>query len=197
MEIKQALALIQKELKADKNQFNSFGNYKYRSCEDILKALKPLLDKTGTILILNDEVVNIGSRYYVKALATLQSVDKETSICSTAYAREEEIKKGMDGSQITGASSSYARKYALNGLFGIDDTKDSDKTNKGLSGASRPLKTPSTSNFDKAKSVIEKTDDAITLGEAMDKIVTSDKYTDEQKEELVKMINTKLGINEN
>jgi len=197
MEIKQALALIQKELKADKNQFNSFGNYKYRSCEDILKALKPLLDKTGTILILNDEVVNIGNRYYVKALATLQSVDKETSICSTAYAREEEIKKGMDGSQITGASSSYARKYALNGLFGIDDTKDSDKTNKGLSGASRPLKTPSTSNFDKAKSVIEKTDDAITLGEAMDKIVTSDKYTDEQKEELVKMINTKLGINEN
>ena len=197
MEIKQAFALIQKELKADKNQFNSFGNYKYRSCEDILKALKPLLDKTGTILILNDEVVNIGSRYYVKALATLQSVDKETSICSTAYAREEEVKKGMDGSQITGASSSYARKYALNGLFGIDDTKDSDKTNKGLSGASRPLKTPSTSNFDKAKSVIEKTNDKMTLEESISKIVTSDKYTDEQKEELVQMIENKIGQNEN
>lgn len=197
MEIKQALALIQKELKADKNQFNSFGNYKYRSCEDILKALKPLLDKTGTILILNDEVVNIGSRYYVKALATLQSVDKETSICSTAYAREEEVKKGMDGSQITGASSSYARKYALNGLFGIDDTKDSDKTNKGLSGASRPLKTPSTSNFDKAKGIISKTDDKNILEDTISKIAVSDKYSDEEKEVLVKMIEDKLSSNEN
>lgn len=197
MEIKQALALIQKELKADKNQFNSFGNYKYRSCEDILKALKPLLDKTGTILILNDEVVNIGSRYYVKALATLQSVDKETSICSTAYAREEEVKKGMDGSQITGASSSYARKYALNGLFGIDDTKDSDKTNKGLSGASRPLKTPSTSNFEKAKGIISKTDDKNILEDTISKIAVSDKYSDEEKEVLVKMIEDKLSSNEN
>jgi len=197
MEIKQALALIQKELKADKNQFNSFGNYKYRSCEDILKALKPLLDKTGTILILNDEVVNIGSRYYVKALATLQSVDKETSICSTAYAREEEVKKGMDGSQITGASSSYARKYALNGLFGIDDTKDSDKTKKGLSGASRPLKTPSTSNFDKAKGIISKTDDKNILEDTISKIAVSDKYSDEEKEVLVKMIEDKLSSNEN
>jgi len=197
MEIKQALAFIQENLKAPKGQFNNFGKYAYRSCEDILTAVKPLLKETKTFLVLNDEVVNIGTRFYVKALATLHSIDTDSEICSTAYAREEEDKKGMDGSQITGASSSYARKYALNGLFGIDDTKDSDKTNKGLSGASRPLKTPSTSNFDKAKSVIEKTDDAITLGEAMDKIVTSDKYTDEQKEELVKMINTKLGINEN
>lgn len=196
MKIREALHLIQQKLKADKTQYNSFGKYSYRSCEDILKAVKKLLEETQTNLILQDEIVNIGDRYYVRATATLETLEGE-SISSTAYAREEQDKKGMDGSQITGASSSYSRKYALNGLFGIDDTKDSDKTNKGLSGANRPLKTPSTSNFDKAKEIIEKTDDAITLGDALDKIITSDKYTDEQKEELVKIINTKLGINEN
>lgn len=196
MKISEALHLIQQKLEAPKRQYNNFGKYKYRSCEDILTALKPWLEETKTNLTLEDEIVNIGSRYYVKATAMIANLEGE-SFAVNAYAREEEDKKGMDGSQITGASSSYARKYALNGLFGIDDTKDSDKSNKGLVGASRGLKTPSTSNFDKAKSVIEKTDDAITLGEAMDKIVTSDKYTDEQKEELVKMINTKLGINEN
>jgi hypothetical protein len=196
MKISEALHLIQQNLEAPKGQYNNFGKYKYRSCEDILKAVKSLLKETKTNLILEDEIVNIGSRYYVKATAKLENLEGE-NIVAIAYAREEEDKKGMDGSQITGASSSYARKYALNGLFGIDDTKDSDKTNKGLVGASRGLKTGSTSNFDKAKEVISKTDDAITLGESIDKIVVSDKYTDEQKEELVKMINTKLGINEN
>jgi hypothetical protein len=193
MKISEALHLIQQNLEAPKGQYNNFGKYKYRSCEDILKAVKSLLKETKTNLILEDEIVNIGSRYYVKATAKLENLEGE-NIVAIAYAREEEDKKG---SQITGASSSYARKYALNGLFGIDDTKDSDKTNKGLVGASRGLKTGSTSNFDKAKEVISKTDDAITLGESIDKIVVSDKYTDEQKEELVKMINTKLGINEN
>jgi hypothetical protein len=196
MKISEALHLIQQNLEAPKGQYNNFGKYKYRSCEDILKAVKSLLKETKTNLILEDEIVNIGSRYYVKATAMIANLEGE-SFAVNAYAREEEDKKGMDGSQITGASSSYARKYALNGLFGIDDTKDSDKTNKGLVGASRGLKTGSTSNFDKAKEVISKTDDAITLGESIDKIVVSDKYTDEQKEELVKMINTKLGINEN
>lgn len=196
MKISEALHLIQQNLEAPKGQYNNFGKYKYRSCEDILKAVKSLLKETKTNLILEDEIVNIGSRYYVKATAKLENLEGE-NIVAIAYAREEEDKKGMDGSQITGASSSYARKYALNGLFGIDDTKDSDKSNKGLVGASRGLKTGSTSNFDKAKEVISKTDDAITLGESIDKIVVSDKYTDEQKEELVKMINTKLGINEN
>jgi hypothetical protein len=196
MKISEALHLIQQNLEAPKGQYNNFGKYKYRSCEDILKAVKSLLKETKTNLILEDEIVNIGSRYYVKATAMIANLEGE-SFAVNAYAREEEDKKGMDGSQITGASSSYARKYALNGLFGIDDTKDSDKSNKGLVGASRGLKTGSTSNFDKAKEVISKTDDAITLGESIDKIVVSDKYTDEQKEELVKMINTKLGINEN
>ena len=128
MKIQQALATIQKELKAPKGQYNAFGKYAYRSCEDILTALKKLLEQTETVLILNDEVVNIGSRYYVKATATLSN--GEETISATAYAREEESKKGMDGSQLTGAASSYARKYALNGLFLIDDTKDPDATNK-------------------------------------------------------------------
>jgi hypothetical protein len=116
------LAKIQRELKAPKGQFNAFGKYKYRSCEDILEAVKPLLD--GAILVINDELLLIGNRFYVKATATLR--DDTATIEATAYAREEETKKGMDASQITGAASSYARKYALNGLFLIDDTKDAD-----------------------------------------------------------------------
>lgn len=120
---------IQKELKAPKNQYNAFGKYKYRSCEDILEAVKPLLN--NATLVINDEMVVIGERYYIKATATLTEADK--SISATAYAREPEEKKGMDSAQITGATSSYARKYALNGLFLIDDTKDSDATNNGTS----------------------------------------------------------------
>jgi len=196
MKISEALHLIQQKLEAPKGQYNSFGKYKYRSCEDILTALKPWLEETKTNLILEDEIVNIGSRYYVKATAKLENLEGE-NIVAIAYAREEEDKKGMDGSQITGASSSYARKYALNGLFGIDDTKDSDKTNKGLSGASRPLKTPSTSNFDKAKGIISKTDDKNILEDTISKIAVSDKYSDEEKEVLVKMIEDKLSSNEN
>lgn len=195
MKIQQALATIQKELKAPKGQYNAFGKYAYRSCEDILTALKKLLEQTETVLILNDEVVNIGSRYYVKATATLSN--GEETISATAYAREEEIKKGMDGSQITGASSSYARKYALNGLFGIDDTKDSDKTNQGLVGANKGLRQGSTSNFDKAKSIIEHTDDQNTLEESIPKIMASGKYTDDEKEILVQMIENKIEQNEN
>jgi len=116
------LAEIQKKLKAPKNQHNNFGNYNYRSCEDILEAVKPLLDDMW--LTINDEIVPIGNRYYIKATATLHGTDTEISV--SAYAREEETKKGMDASQITGSASSYARKYALNGLFLIDDTKDAD-----------------------------------------------------------------------
>lgn len=123
--MKDKLRKIQNTLSVPKNQRNSFGNYNYRSCEDILEAVKPLLG--DLTLVLEDELVNIGDRYYVKATATLS--DDKDSIKVSAYAREEETKKGMDGSQITGASSSYARKYALNGLFLIDDTKDSDSTN--------------------------------------------------------------------
>lgn len=119
------LLQIQSELKAPKGQYNSFGKYKYRSCEDILEAAKPICAKHGVILTLSDELVNIGERYYIKATARLVD-DEGGSAEVTAYAREEETKKGMDGSQITGTASSYARKYALNGLFLIDDTKDAD-----------------------------------------------------------------------
>ena len=118
---------IQNELKAPKNQKNTFGKYMYRSAEDILEALKPLLKKYNCHLTISDEMVVLGERYYVKATATLAKEGE--SISTTAYAREEENKKGMDSSQLTGSTSSYARKYALNGLFCIDDTKDSDFTN--------------------------------------------------------------------
>lgn len=113
---------IQQELKAPKGQYNSFGKYHYRSCEDIVEAVKPLLG-IGTLTI-SDEVVCVGARIYVKATATLQDGDKKDS--ATGWAREAEVRKGMDDSQITGATSSYARKYALNGLFLIDDTRDAD-----------------------------------------------------------------------
>ena len=128
-EINIKLMNIQQELKAPKGQYNSFGKYAYRSCEDILEAVKHLLKKEKVVLTISDELQYIGNRYYIKATATLIDTESEATISNSAYAREEETKKGMDGSQITGASSSYARKYALNGLFGIDDNKDSDTTN--------------------------------------------------------------------
>lgn len=154
MNLKEKLMNIQKELKAPKNQKNSFGNYNYRSCEDILEAVKPLLDKYKCVLTIQDELVVLGEsnpllyseqyydkdlkkentrniitgyqRFYIKSKTILSDVESDESISNEAYAREEETKKGMDASQITGAASSYARKYALNGLFAIDDTKDAD-----------------------------------------------------------------------
>lgn len=124
------LIAIQSELKAPKSQFNKFGGYKYRKAEDILEAVKPLLNKQKCTLTITDDIVMVGNRIYVKATATIKN---EKGECETTngWAREEETKKGMDGSQITGASSSYARKYALNGLFAIDDNADSDTTNDG------------------------------------------------------------------
>jgi len=154
------LAYIQRELKTPKGQINSFGNYKYRSCEDILEAVKPLLH--GSILVLNDEIVQIGDRYYIKATATLKEPDtycvkesKENAeiingakFSVSAFAREPLNKKGMDESQITGAASSYARKYALNGLFCIDDTKDADATNiHGSQAQNRPQNASSPSTY--------------------------------------------------
>lgn len=124
------LIVIQSELKAPKSQFNKFGGYKYRKAEDILEAVKPLLNKQKCTLTITDDIVMVGNRIYVKATATIKN-EKGESETTTGWAREEETKKGMDGSQITGASSSYARKYALNGLFAIDDNADSDTTNDG------------------------------------------------------------------
>lgn len=124
------LIVIQSELKAPKSQFNKFGGYKYRKAEDILEAVKHLLNKQKCTLTITDDIVMVGNRIYVKATATIKN-EKGEFETTTGWAREEETKKGMDGSQITGASSSYARKYALNGLFAIDDNADSDTTNDG------------------------------------------------------------------
>lgn len=151
------LQSIQQKLVAPKGQYNSFGKYSYRSAEDILEALKPILQEHDAVLILQDGIVQIGDRYYVEATATLYAVGE--TIGTTAYAREDDSKKGMDGSQVTGAASSYARKYALNGLFMIDDNKDPDtdeyhnQNNQGSSKQQKPAgqkeqstKTPSKSN---------------------------------------------------
>ena len=125
------LVNIQAELKAPKNQVNSFGKYKYRSAEDIIEAVKPILFKYQTALLISDEVVQVADRVYVKATAMLiDETNEELPIKVYGWAREEEVKKGMDAAQITGSASSYARKYALNGLFAIDDTKDADSTNE-------------------------------------------------------------------
>ena len=125
------LVQIQRELKAPKGQYNSFGKYHYRSCEDITEAAKPICAKYNTALTLEDDLVHIGERYYVKATVRLIDAETKESIFTNAFAREEESKKGTDAAQLTGATSSYARKYALSGLFALDDTKDSDFTNTG------------------------------------------------------------------
>lgn len=124
MTFQEKVVAVQSELKAPKGQYNSFGKYNYRSCEDILEGVKPLLNKYGLYLKISDAVEMIGDRYYIKATATLS--DADNCISTSAYARESLDKKGMDSSQVTGATSSYARKYALNGLLAIDDTKDAD-----------------------------------------------------------------------
>ena len=124
MEFIEKIVAIQSELKAHKGQYNSFGKYNYRSCEDILEGVKPLLAKHGLVLTIQDSIDLIGDRFYVKATATI--TDGKEQLSTSAYARESLDKKGMDASQVTGATSSYARKYALNGLLAIDDTKDAD-----------------------------------------------------------------------
>jgi hypothetical protein len=121
------VAMIQVSLKAPKSQFNKFGNYHYRNCEDILEAVKPLLKESGLVLTINDEMVELGGRIYVKSTSTI--TDGENKLSNSAYAREADEAKGMSSSQITGSTSSYAKKYSLNGLFLIDDTKDADATN--------------------------------------------------------------------
>lgn len=141
------LIKIQAELRAPKTQVNTFGKYKYRSCEDIIEAVKPLLAREGLLMTISDEIVNMGDRFYVKATVTVLNLEVQTvdhlvdsaqgakyfstsdGLSVSAYAREEETIKGMQAAQITGAASSYARKYALNGMFAIDDTKDADSTN--------------------------------------------------------------------
>lgn len=135
MTIHEKLLLIQTELKAPKTQFNKFGNYNYRNNEDILEAVKPLLKKYQVCLTISDQILNIGERYYIEAMSKLTDLETGQVVSVTALAREDIDKKGMDLSQLTGSTSSYARKYSLNGLFLIDDNKDSDYTNGSNTGS--------------------------------------------------------------
>lgn len=144
MNVYEKLMKVQTELKAPKGQFNSFGKYNYRSCEDILESLKPLLAEVKAIVSLTDEILQVGDRFYVKAIARFTDIEKGDHLEVSALAREDETKKGMDLAQVTGSVSSYARKYALNGMFCIDDTKDSDATNKHGKDDKEPLKKKTT-----------------------------------------------------
>lgn len=188
------LQQIQQKLKAPKNQRNSFGGYNYRSCEDILEALKPVLAEFNAAVLLSDEIVQMGTRWYVKATATLKTETESVSV--TAYAREAENRKGMDDSQITGSASSYARKYALNGLFGIDDTKDAD-TMDNRQTFSQPKKDDPFSALDKkhakAMQAAQTPDELIdvmagikeSMGDAFDEVRTL--YTSAYKARLAKL----------
>lgn len=159
MGVYEKLLAIQTELKAPKAQFNNFGKYKYRNCEDILESLKPILAKNRATITISDDVVSVGNRIYIRATAKIVDTETGESVETTAYAREEESKKGMDGSQLTGSSSSYARKYALNGLFAIDDTKDSDYCSPELN---RPLKQKTKNELNQLiAEYAEKTDRAV------------------------------------
>ena len=150
MDIFESLKAIQAELDVPKSQYNSFGKYNYRNAEDILAAVKPLCKKYGCLLTVTDEMVMLGDRYYVKATATISDVNNHYK--TTAYAREELTKKGMDSAQITGAASSYARKYALNGLFCLDDVKDADHGNNTESTA-KPTYTTEKPQYEKAQEI--------------------------------------------
>lgn len=141
--IAQKLMDIQAQLNVPKNNYNSFGKYNYRSCEDIMEAVKPLCEKAKAVLVVSDTMEQVGGRVYVKATATLHDCESDASICNSAYAREAETKKGMDDSQVTGTASSYARKYALGGLFCIDDVKDADtRDNRNEPQAAPPPQAP-------------------------------------------------------
>ena len=144
--IHEKLQGIQSSLKAPKGQTNKFGGYSYRSAEDILTAVKPLLRENGCTLVISDDIVGVEGRVYVKATAVLAEAESDYSIQVNGFARESETRKGMDDSQITGSASSYARKYALNGLFAIDDTKDADATNDH--GKSKQGRTLADATFD-------------------------------------------------
>jgi len=196
--IHEKLREIQQSLQVPKKNFNNFGNYHYRSAEDILDAVKPLLKEKGLTLTITDEIINIGDRYYVKATGILSDGEKE--IVVSAYAREQEIKKGMDESQITGSTSSYARKYMLNGMFLIDDTKDSDAHDnthegqkKGHTGQTVASESASKLDFNLIATKI----DNMTDGEEIDKYKLEieknfQSMSEKQKQALDRIFNIRL-----
>lgn len=160
---------VQSELKAPKNQFNRFGNYAYRNAEDILESVKPLLSREGLVLTISDDIVQVGERYYVKATATL--TDGTNVLTNSALARESESEKGMQASQLTGSTSSYARKYALNGLLCIDDTKDADGLNKHGKEEPAPQKKKELTAEEKAAEIKKKVDEMVNRISKSDKVI--------------------------
>ena len=198
LNIYEKLGVIQSKLKAPKGQYNSFGKYKYRSCEDILEAVKPLLAETKTVLSVTDRMEVVGGRIYVRAEARLNDCEDTGEITTVAYAREEESKKGMDSSQVTGAASSYARKYALNGLFCIDDNKDSDSTNTGEKEKTSGRKTESAKEAEmissettmSIKNIIDKYPEAKLLEQIKTRFKVSDikSLTKEKGQKCLKML---------
>ena len=194
MNLYEKVSKLQAELKCNKSQYNSFGKYNYRSCEDITEAIKPYLTQLGLVLIMNDEVVFIegpnyvisegekksNGRFYIKSTATLINTEDGEKISSTAYAREEDAKKGMDASQVTGAASSYSRKYALNALLCLDDTKDADASNTHSKESttpniqSRPQQRPTNNQTSSRNSTSANI--SITLEEATNTIMPAGKF---------------------
>ncbi len=172
MDVRTALNKIQTELKAPKNLYNSFGKYKYRNFEGICEAVKPLLAQTGTTLVVTDSMENIGDRYYIKAKAVLTSVEDGSEVVAEALAREPIAKKGMDEAQITGATSSYARKYCLNGLFLLDDTKDPDTDESHIESEARSKKEAKSAKVDREPCYIptESTKDDPAMSEQLEQI---------------------------
>lgn len=192
----EALMKIQQELKAPKGQYNSFGKYSYRSAEDILEAVKPLLKKYKAEMILSDDIVEVGGRIYVKAVALLSCDGEQAKVC--AFAREPDDKKGMDASQITGTASSYARKYALNGLFLIDDTKDADtdefrnQTNGNQQPAQQqPAKKISKATVDTIEGLIAQTNSDRPKLLAFFKVSKLEDLTQDQAKKCVAMLKSK------
>lgn len=182
MSVYEKLSKVQSELKAPKGQYNSFGKYKYRSCEDILEAVKPLNAKHGVVLTVGDEVVEISNRFYVKATATLVDIESGEKVTNTALAREDDAKKGMDGSQITGTASSYARKYCLNGLYCIDDTKDADTDEYRAQQEHKPLE-----NKPQDRQYVKVSNGRTTVINSNGEYVDIENLTVEQLEKTLKM----------
>ena len=163
MSIYEKLSHIQNEIKVPKNLYNKFGNYYYRNAETIFDTVKPVCMKHRTTLVVSDEIVNVDGRFYVKGIATLCDWDSDKEVMNVAYAREEEAKKGMDASQVTGSCSSYARKYALNGLFNLDDNKDADAPEQKEEAEARTKATAKNANNKKEKAEVMATESQLKM----------------------------------
>lgn len=192
MKVYSKLVEVQNKLKAPKSQFNSFGKYNYRNAEDILEAVKPILKEVGAVVILKDEIVLIGDRYYLKTKAQFIDAEEGEIIEVEAIAREAEEKKGMDSAQVTGATSSYARKYALNGLFLIDDTKDNDHDTLYKTDLKKEEQKISEKQIDSIVELIEKTKSDLKGFLGYFKIKEIPEMTAKQANEGIKMLENKL-----